>query len=162
MVEIAHDVKNIDFKSVGEKSSAQRVSDVNVGVPIGLKTPMQIGESNDGIFAMHFNLANQIRDNFRNLLLTNHGERVGVFDFGANLQPLSMELGSDILDEELATRIKTAAARFMPWIDLVELRRTLDNDNNQSVAKINLRVFYDVPNLGVKRDAVEVTLFIAA
>ena len=38
--------------------------------------------------------------NFRNMLMTNHGERLGRFDYGANLLPLAFELATEDGDEE--------------------------------------------------------------
>ena len=123
---------------------------------------MLLGQGNDGIFAMNLSLRDQVRQNFRNMVLTNHGERVGLFTFGANLQPLTLELGSDGFDSESSVRIKTATARWMPFINLVEMQRTVENTGNQHTAKIKLRIFYDVPRLGIKRDAIEVIFYIAA
>jgi len=152
----------ISFKSVGIKKTDARREASTEGVPIGLKTPMKIGQSNDGIFAMHFNIVDQIRDNLRNLLLTNHGERLALFDFGANLRPLTLELGTDTFDEELSVRIKTAVSKWMPFVDLRDLQRTVDNADNAHVAKISLRITYDIPAINHKNDALEINFFVAA
>jgi hypothetical protein len=78
----------LDFKSVGIK----RVDIPNnlnseTNPYIGIKTPLQYGENSEGIFAMHTSLSDQLKDNFINLLYTNHGERLANYDFGANLKP---------------------------------------------------------------------------
>ena len=70
----------ITFKSVGELSTDRKFTTTPVQNPIGIKTPLSLGQDADGIFSMHFKLEDQIQDNFRNLLLTNNGERLGLFD----------------------------------------------------------------------------------
>lgn len=153
-------VKQLSFKSVGIKSDSPKQPNPATSLPIGIRTPMRLGQGSDGIFQMHFELANQIRDNFRNLLLTNHGERVAIHDFGADLQYMTMELGSDIFDSELLLRINTAVSKFMPFIKLADLERKIENSDNENTAKIRVKVFYSVPSLRIINQAVEVSFFI--
>jgi len=83
-----------DFKSVGVKLGSDqqdRVASTAIP-PVGIATPLSLDRENKGLLTMHYDLSDQIIDNLRSLVLTNHGERVGVYDFGANLQPLTLEL----------------------------------------------------------------------
>jgi hypothetical protein len=72
------------FKSAG-KTRQQEKEEVLVSspVPYGIKTPLSIA-TKDGILAMNYSLEEQFADNLRNLLQTNWGERLGLFQFGAN------------------------------------------------------------------------------
>ncbi len=72
------------FKSSGFRTDDRRFSKPlpTIKQPIGIKTPL---ESGDDIFKMHTNPIRQLTDNLRNLIMTNHGERLGIFDCGANL-----------------------------------------------------------------------------
>lgn len=155
-------VSHIDFKSVGirteENNTSTRALD---GRPIGIRTPMSLGQG-DSIFTMNYSIKDQIKQNFRNMLLTNHGERLGLYNFGANLRPLSLELGSEEFDSEAAIRIKTATSKWLPFINLIEMQRNVDNTDNEHVAKIKIRIFYSVPRLGIERDAIEITFFVGA
>lgn len=154
------DKKTYDFKSVGVKSSDTKQPNPNANVPIGIRTPMKMGYGSEGIFQMHFDLGKQIKDNLRNLLLTNHGERVGLYNFGANLRELSLELGSDLLDEELLLRINTAITRYMPFIEPDRLEREIVNLDNEHVAKIKVRLFYNVKFLRLYSQIMEISFFI--
>ena len=157
------DIAQIDFKSVGLRVTEPDGSvDTTEGRPIGLRVPMTLGTDSDGIFAMNFSLRQQIRENFRNMLLTNWGERLGLYNFGANLAPMTLELGTEDFDAEVSVRIKTATNRWMSYINLIEMQRTVENTDNQHTAKIKLRIFYDVRRLGITRDAIELIFFIAA
>lgn len=154
------DVKEFDFKSVGINITTPKQPNPFEDRPIGIKTPMKLGQGADGIYAMHLDIGDTIRDNFRNMLLTNHGERVGIYDFGANLRELTLELGSEALDAEILVRINTSVSKFMPYVSLDRLERTLDNSDNENVAKVRLRVFYTVPSINLNDQLVEMRFFI--
>ena len=86
--------------------------------PIGIKTPLRPG-GNNGIFDGHFVLKDQVKDNLRNLMLTNWGERLGLYNFGANLRPLTTEIvGQDSFDAQATERSKGAVDRWMPYVSL--------------------------------------------
>jgi len=157
-------VTTITFKSVGEKSTSARLNETPVPTPIGIKTPLRQGHDSDGIFGMHYSLEDQVQDNFRNLLLTNHGDRLGIFDFGANLSPLVFELGSlseDDFDAEIGSRIQKASSKFMPFLDLKTFETEIDNNDNSNVGKVIININYDVPTLGIKNKRIQVTFFVA-
>lgn len=149
------------FKSVGNLSTDRKFVETSSEVPIGIKTPLSLGSKSDGIFSMHFNIADQIQDNFRNLLLTNHGERLGFYDFGANLRTLTTELTTDQFESEVARRIKMAVTKYMPFIDLQTFEYVIDHSQNQNTAKIRLRILYNVPVLDIQNKGIEVTFYLA-
>jgi phage baseplate assembly protein W len=150
----------IEFKSVGTKiGDALPVS--GSLPPIGIKTPLRFGTEGLGIFAMHSSLENQLADNLRNLLLTNHGERMGLYDFGANLRPLTAEFeAEEDFDSNAILRIKEAAARYMPFIALKTFESSFDTFNNQHTAKIIIKVTYDIPTINVIGKQIKVTLHV--
>jgi len=128
--------------------------------PFGIKTPLRFGDQ-DGIFAMNFVAADQIHDNFRNLLQTNHGERLELYDFGCNLSPLTTELvAREDFENEAMTRIKTAVAKYMPYLELQGFETLLDNTQNNNTGKVKIRITYAVPLLGIKDKKIQVTLFV--
>ncbi len=154
----------IDFKSVGEKTQAILSSSVEVQpTPIGIKTPLRFGGTTGGIFEMYTGLRSTINDNLKNLLLTNHGERLVFQDFGANLAPLTLdssEFDKDGFDAEAVLRIKTAVSKYMPFISLETFESRVDRHDNKNGSKIILRINYAIPRLNVTDQAQEVTLFL--
>ena len=93
--------KVYSFKSVGTKvKTEEEDTAILKKPPIGIKTPLSLDLGRQGLFEMHTDLAKQISDNLRNLILTNHGERLGFYDFGANLRTLVFELGSENADQK--------------------------------------------------------------
>lgn len=150
----------IDFKSVGERAASKRFQTEQNTIPIGIKTPLQFGTQSDGIFSMHFNIADQIQDNFRNLLLTNHGERLGLFDFGANLRELTMEHGSDAFDGEAIVRIKRAIDKYMPFISPRIFESKIQPSRSGHAEQVDIKIVYDVPRLGIVGKEILVSLFV--
>ena len=152
-----------DFKSVGvrREDGVQDRTSAAPSLPIGIVTPLVLDDTGSGLLTMHYRLADQIADNLRNLLLTNHGERVGIYNFGANLRPLTLELAQPIWEEEAMIRIKTAVARFMPYVDLKNFEMRIIEPQFQALGRIAIRLTYTVENVQVTERAIEVIMNVA-
>lgn len=155
-------LKKYDFSSVGELDTdfqSRRTAELaGRAKPVGIETPLQMGADHEGLFKMHKNMQDQIADNFRNLLMTNHGDRYGLYDFGANLSELAFEMGTEDGDTEAMRRIARATKKYMSFISL-ENFEPLVMRNDKDIARIGIRVSYRIPKLESKRRAVEVVLF---
>lgn len=148
----------ISFKNVGELTSSRQFKVVPNELPIGIKTPLALGQSSDGILAMHYKSADQIQDNFKNLLMTNWGERLGFYNYGANLRSLLFELSAQDFDAEVMLRIKSAVSKWMPFIELSTFDKTiLGRDPDTGLAKVKIKVIYNVPKLGITNKGIELT-----
>jgi len=149
------------FKSVGDTLSDKKYNRELDTPPVGIKTPLRRGYGRSGIFDMHFNIRDQISDNLKNLLLTNHGERLGLYDFGANLRPLTTELHSqEDFDGEAMSRIRDAVSKYMPFINLDSFESSFKQPpDSESVAQITIRILYSVPQLQVDNAGIEVILY---
>lgn len=129
-------------------------------VPYGIKTPMQLGYS-EGLLSMNYSLADQFSDNLRNLLLTNWGERVGLYDFGANLKPLTTEFVSqDDFDSAAIERIRSAVTKWMPFIDLESFSSVVDRNENKSTGIIKVNITYNIPALEVNSRGLQIVLYV--
>lgn len=163
-ISISQNLKVYSFDSVGVLETSLDTFTVETAdaPPIGIKTPISLEPSTEDFVVMHRELSKQIRDNFKNLLLTNHGERLLLSDFGANLRPLAFEMQSEGGITAALQRIKTAVDRFMPFItlDTFEPLRLLNPD--ESVAKLGARITYGVPSANITNQAIEIVLYSVA
>ena len=157
--------KKYSFKSSGQdRGSFDRglkniVDDEFQKRPIGIKTPVELNDPNFGLFKMHSDLLLQISDNFRNLILTNWGERVGLYKFGANLRELTSELTNSDTDSEAMRRISEAASTWMPYIELggfTSFRR--GPDLNDGVIQVGVTVTFSVPKISSRVRQIDVVL----
>lgn len=152
---------NFNFKSSG-KTQEQRAIEAltQSATPIGIKTPIRLSDT-DGLLSMNFSLADQINDNLRNLLMTNWGERVGHYDFGANLRPLTTELvSSDDFDSKAIERIRQTVGRWMPYIDLEDFSSDVDRNDNKNTGVINITITYNISTLNIRLKKLLVTLYV--
>lgn len=131
--------RTYDFSSVGLSANSARQSQQLVAreqlPPIGPVTPLRF---EDGRMVMHKDLKSQIRDNFRNMIKTNWGERVALTDFGANLSPLIFELGAENVDHEAIARIRKTTKKYMPYIKLITFEATSAQVDSTDAAVIKI------------------------
>lgn len=148
------------FKSVGKTASTIESEAIFATItPVGIKTPLSLDDKN--IFAMHYSVADQAHDNLKNLLLTNWGERLGLYDFGANLKELTSEYTNiDSFDEEAITRIRNAVTKWMPFISLKNFASSIDREQNQHVAILKITITYDIPSLSVRDKAIQISMYV--
>lgn len=151
------------FKSSGFRRDDRRfVAKKTVDRPIGFKTPL---EFDDDAFKMHVNPVRQLADNFRNLVMTNNGERLGMFNFGANLNSLLFEYSNnEDFESIVADAIIEATNKYIPSISIQNITtQSIDqnekNDLNRiGLTKVRIRVDYTIPKFKSPNLALEVDL----
>lgn len=152
---------------VGDPSLLQTIEQP----PVGIKTPLQKGTGRDGIFQMTYNPGSQLEDNLKNLILTNHGERLGNFTYGANLKPLTLEISSQEDFEQKAMESIFAAVRsFMPYVELntfstdpedfsaFESETGPDAGIGSGLTKITMKLKYSVPQMRIAERGLIISL----
>lgn len=149
------------FKSSGTTQQTQTKTQLTVTPPvIGILTPLSLGTTD--LLTTSTNLAVQVADNFRNLLQTNWGERLGLYDFGANLRPLLVDRNADDdFDSAAQTRIKNAVQRWMPYIVLQTFQSNFIKVGKltHGLAQVQIVITYDIPSLNVTGQKIAVTLY---
>jgi hypothetical protein len=148
-----------NFKSAGKTQEQIALETIkSTRIPYGIKTPLLLGTT-EGILSMNYSLGDQFADNLRNLLLTNWGERLGLFKFGANLKPLTTEFANlDDFDSQAIQRIKDAVEKWMPFIDLQNFSSQVDRTENKNTAVIKLNISYNIPALQITNKGLQIVL----
>ena len=155
--------KVYSFKSVGltqDEFTAQR-ENVAVRAPIGILTPVSFAESGGTLFSMSFDIKDQIRDNLKNLLLTNKGERLMLGDFGADLRLLTLDVADENIINSAISRISRTVNKYMPFVDLQDFETRTEPSLNGNTVGTVVRVTYSVPSIGLTNQAVEVVIYAA-
>lgn len=149
-------MSTFSFKSVGTTRTDQITNAINKTVtPFGITTPIQIGSSD--FFKTNMTLMTQIADNFRNLIMTNWGERIMLYDFGANLRQVLSNFNDDEEFDSNAMRlISESTAKWMPYINLDNYASEFYTVATNKFVKI--KISYTVPTLSQNEHAIEVTL----
>jgi phage baseplate assembly protein W len=154
-------VGTFSFKSVGKTPEQKLVEKIeSTKTPIGIKTPLRLNYGDGEILVTYYSLAETVHDNLKNLILTNWGERLGLYNFGANLKPLMTELVSqDDFDTAAIERIGTAVSKWMPYVSLDNYTSVINRNDNRILAKINIQITYNVPTLNVTNKLLEINLY---
>ncbi len=156
------------------KSTGQKISDINrensdsidaiTITPISIKTPLELSSETSGLFKMHTEYEDFIHDNLRNMLLTNNGERLGLYDFGASLRELTFELiNTPNFESLIMNRIKRTVEKYMPYVDLESFTSEKIDINEGSVGslvKVIIRVEYNVPQISIIKKPLELILYV--
>ena len=163
---MAQATKVYDFKSVGlqQDKFQENFIDTQLSTPVGILTPVSFAQYGGAgsVFAMSTDLQVQIADNLRNLLVTNHGERLMLTDFGANLRPLAFELTSNTGIDEALMRISSAVSKFMPFVELQEFEPKVEKAENGDIIQVAIRVGYSIPSIQVTGQQVKVVLVVTS
>jgi phage baseplate assembly protein W len=152
---------HIIFKHVGTKFADETRTNnvIKTTVPINIKMPLELGLN--GGLKTNTQIADGIRDNFKNLLQTNYGDLPIRYNYGANLLPLISEFSSkENFDAEAAKRIIAATQRWMPIIDIKGYATEIIPDRNTQLIKVSLYVEYDVPKAEIFSEKISVLLTI--
>lgn len=151
----------ISFKNVGirrdTKLNDDPVKNNQSLIPIGIKTPIKLGVRDNELFEMHYKVADQVRDNLKNLILTNHGERLIQYNFGANIRPILFDYtNKENFDDEVMLNINTAVTKYMPYVNLLDYDSKVILEDGMS--KVRLLINYSVPLLNILKEEIEVVI----
>jgi len=154
----------ISFKSVGKTTTTVKTETLDESpIPVGIQTPVRspIVET-DGIFAMHYDIPEQVNDNLRNLIETNWGERLGLYDFGANLRELLFEITArETFETDVMLRVKQAVSKWMPYVALNGFELHQEFEDRDKTGVVRFRITYDLPLLSVTDQAVDIILYVS-
>ena len=148
------------FKSAGEKATDEKfTAQAARPQPIGIMTPVRLSQGKTGFLEMHTNLQDQIRDNFKNLLLTNKGDRLRQHNFGADLFPLATEkLAQEDFDRKAMMQIRDAVNLFMPFLSLKDMKSETLTTGDTATTTHQLTITYDIPSMRVSDDKIVVNI----
>lgn len=149
----------ISFKSVGDLKDNPRANQALQPIPVGITTPVVKSSRIGGPFAMSNNVVDQMIDNFRNMMLVNHGERLPFYDFGANLRFLMTErLAQADYDEQAMILIKATTEKYMPYISLDSFESQVLDATNDGLSRVKIKLDFSIPRLSIKQKTIEITI----
>jgi len=114
--------------------------------------PLQRDDT-DGFYSLTKTLAQNIQQNFKNLVLTAPGERVMIPDFGVGLRNYLFESNELSTQSEIAEKINEQVNTYMPFINIDDI--AFHGDSEQILA---VRVFYSVPSVSLSNLTLSIEL----
>ena len=119
---------------------------------IGPQLPLQKNQTH-GHYGIITSYTEEVRQNFKNLVLTSPGERVMDPSFGIGLRTFLFEPAPTVIPK-IRKRIQEQVAKYMPFIRITKLlfNEGINNDfaNDSLIVKITIQ--YDVPSLNLSSE----------
>ena len=115
------------------------IQDNDTNVKVGIDLPIRRGDDKDGFFATTSTTIEAVKNNIRNLLQTNEGERFFQPNLGLNLRTLLFE---HITNENLIGVQDAILDKIEFWLPFVEVRdiQVLSRDNTTDIGANEIRV----------------------
>ena len=125
--------------AVRDTSKKPYLQDEDEKIKIGIDLPIRRDSELDGFFATTSTTIEAVKNNIRNLLQTNEGERFFQPNLGLNLRGLLFE---HIKSENLIAVEDAILDRFELWLPFVEVRdiQVLSRDNTTDIGANEIRV----------------------
>lgn len=109
---------------------------------ISAKLPLAYTKA-DGPYLLTKDLTENTKQNLKNLILTNPGERVMDTDFGLGISALLFQNSNDDIMDDIKERLFTQVEKYIPFIQLINV----DTEVRENTAY--LRVEYLIPTLSL-------------
>ena len=102
-------------------------------------------------YDMIFEIRENIKQNFKNLVLTSPGERIMIPEFGVGVRRYLFEINSPMVLAEIEAELEDQVDRFMPFIQIEEVfSRDQINGVKTTEAQLALVISYSVPDFNIK------------
>lgn len=110
-------------------------------------------DDDDGFYSLTKNLAQNVQQNFKNLVLTAPGERVMIPNFGVGLKNYLFENNELDTQATIAEKINEQVVAYMPFIQIDDIQ--FHGDDQQILA---IQIVYSVPSVSLYELKLQVAL----
>tara|TARA_R100001443_G_scaffold7081_1_gene16261 strand:+ start:3323 stop:3832 length:510 start_codon:yes stop_codon:yes gene_type:complete len=122
--------------AVKDTSRKPYIEDNDTNVRVGIDLPIRRGNDKDGFFATTSTTIEAVKNNIRNLLNTNQGERLFQPNIGINLRQY---LFGQITEETLLQIQESISSTFNFWLPFVQIQNiNLKNGTNANSIVIDI------------------------
>ena len=150
------------FKSVGVTQlelTRTAIAIAPTPIPIGIITPLRHGSGDEGLLALSYDVGTQMKNNLRDLIMTDWGERLALYDYGGNLTSLCTEyerFGKEEFDSIAMSRISTAVAKFMPYVELGGFESQQTYATEIGLGNVIIIIEYSIPKAKVPNTRLQI------
>ena len=131
--------------AIRDKSRKPYIVDNDTNIKVGIDLPIRRDDLGDGWFASTKTTIEAIKNNIRNLLNTNAGERLMQPNIGLNLR---RSLFEQINEESLIGIQDSIMDSFNIWLPFIEVRDiqifTNTNDSSVGTNEVRLKILFNI------------------
>ena len=140
--------------AIKDTSRKPYIEDNDTNIRIGIDLPIRKGNDKDGYFATTSTTIEAVKNNIRNSLNTNQGERLMQPNLGINLRRY---LFSQITDETLISIQDSITSTFSFWLPFVQIQNiSLKSGTNANSIIIN--ILFNIKQDPNTSDSVQVSI----
>jgi len=134
--------------------------DRDTNVFVGLDLPIRRGDGRDGYFASTTTTIEAVKNNIRNLLLTEAGERIMQPDFGLSLKNVLFEQVDDSLVMAIQDEIVNKVNFWLPFVIIKDIIiREMDTDGiGYDKNTISIKVIFSIKQDPTTLNSIQVSL----
>ena len=141
--------------AIKDTSRKPYIIDNDTNVKVGIDLPFRRGDEQDGFFATTSTTIEAVKNNMRNLLQTEEGERLFQPNLGMNLKRFLFEQVTENTVIEIENDIVSTFERWLPFVQLDDIQVDISNqDRNQ----IKIDIKFNIINVPSELQSVGVVL----
>jgi phage baseplate assembly protein W len=122
--------------AIRDLSKKPFIEDRDEKVFIGIDLPFRLSSGKEGYFASTSTTIESIKNNIRNLLNTNKGERLMQPNLGLNLRKYLFEQLDESLIVTIQNEIFDTLKFWLPFVEIKDLKILKDENRNQIIIDI--------------------------
>ena len=146
--------------AIKDTSRKPYIEDNDTRIKIGIDLPIRRDDNLEGFFASTSTTIEAVKNNIRNLLQTNEGERFFQPNLGLNLKQLLFE---QVTDENLISIQDTILDKFELWLPFVEVRDiqiiTSNDESTLNSNEVRVNIVFHIKNSPNTLDSVTLNFF---
>ena len=145
--------------AIKDLSKKQYVEDRDETVFIGIDLPFRKGSGTEGWFASTTTTIDAVKNNIRNLLYTNKGERYLQPNIGLNLRNVLFEQFTEELRLQVENDILDTFEYWLPFVQVRDLKVCMTpNPNDATKNRLDITVLFNIKKDPNSLESVQVTI----
>tara|TARA_Y100000114_G_C11753314_1_gene325552 strand:- start:186 stop:674 length:489 start_codon:yes stop_codon:yes gene_type:complete len=145
-------MSSIKFKNTGKrlkdfknKRIKNKIIEEDLKKPIGIMLPLQEKRKNsESLFAMSYNINDQVKVNLKNLILTQKGEMICNPNFGTNLISIYNSTNLESIEEIAMNEIQQSVSAYMPFVNLTNFSSVKIEETENVSGYYELEIDYSI------------------
>ena len=143
--------------AIKDTSKKPYIVDNDSNIKVGIDLPIRRDDVVDGWFASTKTTIEAVKNNIRNLLNTNTGERLMQPSLGIPLRRFLFEQINEEVIVELENEIENTLSFWLPFVVLQDLKINFsDSDNDILQNEINIDIIFSIKNDPTTRESISV------
>ena len=135
------------------------VEDRDSNVFIGIELPFYKSNGSEGYFASTTTTVQAVKNNIKNLLLTEQGERFFQPDIGVKLKKYLFEPIQSSTEDSIREEILSSFSIWLPFVNITRLDINMDNGENEfSRNSIFLDIEFNINQMPNSLESVQIQL----